>query len=695
MAALAFNATTGALRMPRPPRLDLDTLRLRLEVLPPEILAARRWLVWKEGKVPFYPSGRPRHGKLDSQDDTERLGAVEVALAALERDPSYLGLGFALGYDPALGKHWQGLDLDAALDGPAFTSDRARELYEATNGYAERSPSGKGLHVLGLGEPFRAVKWKHPGEQALELYSAGRFFTVTGQAMRDGGLPDLAPLANRVRSELLAAGKVRERKARCAVAAPGDYLERMPPGLREWVLAHPIEAALAEHGYQREGDRWLSPRSESGIPGVSVLDGYRACTFHASDQGIGTETSGDGELFNSFDLAVRYRFADDRRAALRSLLEPLGKVQNHSAPDGAESPQEGAQDGSDDPRPPRFPVLTADDLARLPMIRWRVRGVLPEEGLAAVYGPSSSGKSFVALDLLGAVADGRAWFGHRSMPCAVTLVCLEGEHGLKQRMAAYQKRHGRAPARMRFVARPFGLLEPDDVQELAAAIRGTGGAGGVIVIDTLNRAAVGADENDSRDMGRLIEGAKSLQRALGGLVLLVHHTGKDASRGLRGHSSLLAALDAAIEVSRDGERREWRIAKSKDGSDDESHPFRLSVVELGVDEDGEPVSSCVIEPVAAGAAVPKATLPAAGSNQRIAWDTIGPMLRAAGIGRPENVPDRVPVGRPVVAMEAAVESVGPRLLVDDKRRRERATQALQGLCGRGLLCHEAGWLWCA
>jgi hypothetical protein len=46
-------------------------------------------------------------------------------------------------------------------------------------------------------------------------------------------------------------------------------------------------------------------------------------------------------------------------------------------------------------------------------------------------------------------------------------------------------------------------------------------------------------------------------------------------------------------------------------------------------------------------------------------------------------------------MEAALDAIGPRLVVPEKRRRERATQALQGLCGRGLLCHEEGWLWCA
>ena len=109
---------------------------------------------------------------------------------------------------------------------------------------------------------------------------------------------------------------------------------------------------------------------------------------------------------------------------------------------------------------------------------------------------------------------------------------------------------------------PFSLLVAGDVQGLAESIAAAGAVGGVVCIDTLNRAAPGADENSSQDMGLIIEAAKALQMALGGLVLLVHHTGKDAGKGLRGHSSLFAALDAAIEVSRDGDSRAWAVAKT-------------------------------------------------------------------------------------------------------------------------------------
>ena len=97
-------------------------------------------------------------------------------------------------------------------------------------------------------------------------------------------------------------------------------------------------------------------------------------------------------------------------------------------------------------------------------------------------------------------------------------------------------------------------------------------------------------------MGRILEAAKRLQRLTAGLVVVVHHTGKDATKGLRGHLSLFAALDAAVEVTREGDRREWKVAKAKHGQDGAGHPFRLETVDLGEDDEGEPVTSCTIEP---------------------------------------------------------------------------------------------------
>ncbi len=343
-------------------------------------------------------------------------------------------------------------------------------------------------------------------------------------------------------------------------------------------------------------------------------------------------------------------------------------------------------------QPSRFNLLTDADLAALPPMAWRIKGVLPADGLAAVFGASGSGKSFLVLDMLQSLAAGADWFGQRVKSCPVIYCALEGEGGIAGRVNAYRIRHGSTAASIRYLVQSFNLLDAGDVQDLARAIQAAGGAG-VAVLDTLNRAAPGADENDSRNMGEIIASAKKLQTLIGGLVLLVHHTGKDASKGLRGHSSLHAALDAAIEVRRDGDRREWLVAKSKDGEDGTAYLFKLDVVELGTDEDGEAVTSCTVRRVEVAADEVRRVLPPKAGNLKIAWDAIGEKLRKAGESRPEGAPESLPHGRPCLSVEDAIAAIGARLAVEPKRKTERARLALTGLAAKGLVTLHEGFTW--
>lgn len=339
--------------------------------------------------------------------------------------------------------------------------------------------------------------------------------------------------------------------------------------------------------------------------------------------------------------------------------------------------------------PQRFKPMTAKDLASLPPARFRVRRVLPMDGIGSIFGPSGSGKSFWLIDLLAAVATGRDWFGCRVKAAPVFYVVLEGEAGISQRVKAWQAKHGRLPEGFRFLLQSLDIRKAADRADLIRAARSAGFTDGVLAIDTLNRAAPGMDENDSRSMGEVISAAKSLQAELGGLVLLVHHTGKDATKGLRGHSSLHAALDCAVEIFRDGDRREWKVQKSKDGEDGETHPFRLDVVGVGTDEDGEAITSCVVVPEEkADEEIRRAKLPG-GGNMRLAYDTIGAVLKKSS----QYGKASAPITRPCVELDAAITAVANVLLCEEKRRRERAQLAVTNLVSRKNLIHEAGWVW--
>ena len=245
------------------------------------------------------------------------------------------------------------------------------------------------------------------------------------------------------------------------------------------------------------------------------------------------------------------------------------------------------------PNTQRYKLLSAADLHDLPPLSWCVRGVLPTVGLAALYGPSASGKSFLAFDMAAAIAEGKDWFACRVKAAPVVYAALEGEAGFKGRAQAWEVNRDRAlPDSLQMMMQPFILTAPQDVIDLAAVVP----AGSVVFLDTLNRAAPTADENSSKDMGLILQAAKALQALTEGLVIVVHHTGKSTAAGMRGHSSLFAAMDAAIEVRRTGDMREWGIAKSKDGQDGGAHQFTLEIKTLGNDEYGDAITSCVVVP---------------------------------------------------------------------------------------------------
>lgn len=274
-----------------------------------------------------------------------------------------------------------------------------------------------------------------------------------------------------------------------------------------------------------------------------------------------------------------------------------------------------------------FTPLGREALMSLPPLRWLVKGLLPAQGLVVVYGPSGAGKSFLLLDLALALARGTPWFGRRTLPAQVYYLCLEGLPGFRNRVRAWEQHNGcRLPSDFNVVAQPFNLRDEVDVGQLLLATtrarlraertrardlalpsgvseEGTSAeqvrnspVPQVFVVDTLNRAMAGAEENGSSDMSAALAGAFLLAERSGGLVILVHHTGKDVDRGPRGHSSLVPAADASVLVTRRGTKRLWEAQKVKDGADGLVGEFSLLVEGLGEDEDGEAVTSCVVKP---------------------------------------------------------------------------------------------------
>ncbi len=332
----------------------------------------------------------------------------------------------------------------------------------------------------------------------------------------------------------------------------------------------------------------------------------------------------------------------------------------------------------------RFRLLNDHDLANLPPLTWLVKGVLPASGLAGIYGPSGSGKSFLCLDLAISISQGSSWFGRRVKATPVVYVALEGEAGFQQRVKAWKSHFGRElPDNLQFMLQPLKLPSDEDVTDFARILP----KGCVVFIDTLNRAAPNSDENNSKDMGLIIDAAKRLQTITDGLVVLVHHTGKNVLSGLRGHSSLLAALDAAVEVSRNGDLREWVVAKAKDGEDGKYEQFKLKVETTGIDEDGDAVTSCIVVRDTSVNLISNIPVPQ-GANQKLVISALRPLFKAGVTGK-----CGAPPTAKCIELEAAVTAGAAKLTSAPDKRTSRSREAIAGLLTRGVIEISEGWIW--
>lgn len=340
--------------------------------------------------------------------------------------------------------------------------------------------------------------------------------------------------------------------------------------------------------------------------------------------------------------------------------------------------------------PSRYKILSLAEVQSLPLLNYRVKGILPAVGIAALYGPSGSGKSFLALDLAAAISRGLPWFGHKTYQAAVVYVMLEGEGAIRNRIGALQAAQGQLPDEFGVVLDSFHLTTAQDVADLAAVIP----EGAVLFIDTLNRSAPTSDENSSKDMGAILQATKELQATIGGLIVLVHHTGKDASKGMRGHSSLHAALDGAIEVERLATgNRYWSVAKTKDGEDGKKVAFKLRVHVLGTDPDGEEITSCSVEPDHATIfAKPEPK----GAQQKGALKTIKAALAAPQA--PTGMAG-CPAGTKCMKVEDAISAVAASLTTKEaNKRRHEARRLITRLTESGFLrsqldAAEEAWCW--
>jgi hypothetical protein len=208
------------------------------------------------------------------------------------------------------------------------------------------------------------------------------------------------------------------------------------------------------------------------------------------------------------------------------------------------------------------------------------------------------------LDLALHVAAGFAWFGRKVEQGAVVYVAAEAGRSIINRVAAWRIKHGLDAKDIPFAAVTNSIdlchAAAGDVDRLVEAIHQAAlGPAVLIIVDTLSRALAGGNENAPDDMGAFVRSLDRLREEWSCHVAVVHHSGKDQSRGPRGHSLLTCAVDTEIEIERDHSSgiSIATVTKQRDNVTDGHIAFQLSQVVLGKDQDGEPVTSCIVDPI--------------------------------------------------------------------------------------------------
>ena len=257
-----------------------------------------------------------------------------------------------------------------------------------------------------------------------------------------------------------------------------------------------------------------------------------------------------------------------------------------------------------------------------------IKGLIPHEGLVVVWGSPKSGKSFWTFDISMHIALGQEYRDRRVDQGPVVYVACEGAEGFKARVEAFRRHHlAEYHEPVPFYLVPAHLDLINENTHLIAAINAelTTDSPAVVVLDTLNRSLVGSESKDE-DMAAYIRAADTIRTTFKCAVIVVHHCGVDASRP-RGHTSLTGAADVQISVKRQsGGGISTRVEFAKDMADGAETFSTLESVEIGTDEDGDTIMSCVI--VATETPAPSVTGPKLNKNQEIMFG----ILNEAGKG---------------------------------------------------------------
>lgn len=247
----------------------------------------------------------------------------------------------------------------------------------------------------------------------------------------------------------------------------------------------------------------------------------------------------------------------------------------------------------------RKPIFTsaASLLSEQLVIDYVIDQLIEVDATGQIFGPSGGGKSFIALCLSLAIATGNYWNGRKTSSGLILYLAGEGRKGIVRRLKAWTLRNaGTDISRFHLSTRTIALDgsgAAEVIHEGQTLADSSGYAIKLIVVDTLARHLPG-DENSTKDMSAFIEAVDSVRSAFpGSTAIIVHHTGngEDTKTRSRGSSALKAAMDFEIRC----DKGQLTFTKMKDTEPPPPIDFKLVPIQIGTDDDGEQITSCVVE----------------------------------------------------------------------------------------------------